>query len=355
MEGMSFSIEPGNTTSCQECKKYLETDFKFCPKCGVEITTEMRQGTFQDLLKKRVLLPSLIYEKPTGNEFHEFKLKQLLDKQATLLPYEFLTFISTKKQDYFKIDADTDAIHKKHTEKLSEYFSDSLKTYLRYTDNDRLHSKQIVLQLMKIKHTYTHMEDILTETFEDLLITLIENQISNPVCGFRLVLKSNKYIPYPSKHYKEYWNDPKNYVQHMDEVIRCTLLDKKEMPFHELRSSVKEEIVEELKSYDKIQSEVDALLTKVNVDIYYSSRNKKIYLQNELQKIFAMEIKFIGFKLEDHCEKFKIKHINVFILMPEIDDLFYFGEIREKLERASQRFKIPCEGISRKLLGLTMS
>lgn len=362
MENMSFSVEPGGKTSCEECKKYFETKFKFCPECGVLITHEMRNGTFQDLLKKKIVLPKLIYDKPSRNEFCEFKLGQLLDKDGNFILQPCLSLRYTKNEAYMEIDDNTTAIHKKYTQRLDEYFININKHHLyQYTSRDglslnaRLQSKQAMLILMKIKHTFTHLTSSLMETFGDLLIALIENNISNPVCGTRFMLVPDKNIHYYPSGYPDYWKDPANYIRDANKIIRFTLLDKMEILFDEQQKSMGEEFEMEMKEYDKIQENVDALLGKVHVDIYYSYRNKKIYQREELLKIFEMELKFLDFKLEERCTYFKIMHINVYILNKEVDELFYFGELRSKLTMISKEFGMDtkCQGVS-PLLGLSI-
>ena len=347
VEGFSMSIS--SETKCTECGKYLDTKFKFCPMCGGEITDVMRHGTVGDLLKKETVIPTLIYNKPTGKEFVEFKIKQLLDKDGNFrFQCTYMLYTPKLKNSYMLVNKDNYGIHKKYINRLDEYFKNQKSqpsyayTPMRDGNDDIItHSKQAILQLMNVNHilltNFTHLID---NTVENLLIILIENRINNPVVG-QAFMVPDKNIKYHKNIYEDYWKNPDNYNRDSDVSVKYKFADVGMLPYEDLEDLKKSGHGVDL--YDKEQKELDILLEKVHTDLYYSSGNRKIYMKEELESLLAKEIDLLGFKIIDHCTEFNIRHIRVYILNEEIDDLFDIGNIRIKMERIAGKF-----GLSRK-------
>jgi hypothetical protein len=359
MEGMTFSIK---SMSTHDCKNYVQGDYRFCPICGSALTHEMIYGSFQDQLKKEITLPRLIYNKPTGNEFCEFKLSQLLDKSGDYLMTNAIDIRYMKLdqcRSYLTIDKGTRGIHTKYLPMLDKYFADPSKISSETSVETRLNTKNAVLAKMGINHTFSRLTDPLVETVQDLLIMLIENEISDPICGDRFVLVPDQDIKYNKQYNMDYWDNPENYNRDANKTVRYTMINHADMPFDEkekkrgLEKLYKglDDSEAKLKKYETMQTEVDNVLSKLPQNIYYSSRTRKMYLKDELQKLLSKEIYLLKFVLDDHCIPLSIRQINVWVLGEEIEELFYFKDMKKRLTVISDAFGGDMRGVSM-LMGL---
>jgi hypothetical protein len=337
-----------NSGACHD--RHLNTSFKFCPECGVSLKGKMSNENFQKLLEQTVILPNIIYQKPSGDEFCEFKMSELLDSNAECLFNHCLSFRPFAKQTCLILNYHSRAIDDKYTKDLFEFLKNPKKLALAKDKllnlaamDIALLGKDLMLKLLDIKHVQMTLQETCIETLEDVLVILIENEISNPICGIRFVLNTDQDFKYPPDKHPEYWCFPENYKTDENTKIKYTLLDEKNIPWEECNKSSKKIHDDIIKEYTEMQADLDALLDQIQVDIYYSSRKEKIYLREELLRIFSTEILYMNFKLEDHCKLIRIKHINVYVFKVEMEDLFEFNDTREKLERIGKAFEMSPE------------
>lgn len=93
-------------------------------------------------------------------------------------------------------------------------------------------------------------------------------------------------------------------------------------------------------------SKTDAILKeqlgKIKEDIFYSRRNRRLYILSELIDIFRLEgriIKNLNFK--EKSKYIRILNVNAFTLNEEMDQLFEFVEFRQKINKFN-RFELNC-------------
>lgn len=88
-----------------------------------------------------------------------------------------------------------------------------------------------------------------------------------------------------------------------------------------------------------------SLMNDVKEDVFYSRRNKKLYLATELDEILKLEKRIIkNFNLRERSKNIKVLNINAYVLNEEIDQLFEFVEFRQKINKLNV-FKFNTEGI----------
>ena len=120
-------------------------------------------------------------------------------------------------------------------------------------------------------------------------------------------------------------------------------------PLEQVEKTVDTKIISETKRnklYDEAQINLDMMLNKINFSLFYSSRNKKIYSETTLLSMIGKFDEVFDFKLEGHCDLFKIRHINIYILRDELEELLYFNDLSNRIRTVSIKL-ISKEGISK--------
>jgi hypothetical protein len=142
-----------------------------------------------------------------------------------------------------------------------------------------------------------------TITLQNLLSSLIDNGICEPKLGFKVMTEPD----IASTESKSAVKDGRKDELKMDVTVSM-FVDKNER-----------------------QDKLDQMLDSITSDLFYSRRTKKIYLLDELNELFKVESSIYDLNLPSNSEIFYVRGIRIYILPNEIDQLFYFVQLRGKL------------------------
>jgi hypothetical protein len=336
--------------NCFACGYVLAETYKFCPECGTQNLKDKQQSeSLKTILEISIPMTNLIYdETDLKTEITKFKTSQLTCTQYKA--YNLSEYIS-----YSKYLCDNEFILNRHslTDKNTSipYFSESdlLAKHLNQSrfngmlpTEARMCARHYVLKMCNIKHSiyynpWNNSNFLIEEKIKDILIALIENRISNPSCGFNFVGKLNCNVGNLISQLKEdnketeisisfdKFNIAKYNDKYFDTIISTLgpLYDNHthDQKVNYIKSEINGTINNQLRDFAKftdIQKSLDDTLNKITSDIYYSSKHKTINSE-------------IDIRLKPHCEHFKIKHINVYIIKEEIETILEHKLITTKI------------------------
>ena len=357
--------------SCQECPKSIGKH-KFCSDCGTNLIVQTAKSeTIDDIFAIAIPVTQVIYNgTDIANKKLELKygqindyktLWQLVECNEYLAPYLYDTPCETcyNKQLF----TESMQIYKGN---ISDIFNSSSYSYRSgnitsqldptyplidyaksYHNNSLTQSTVIlpILNLLNINHMCMHHYHVtqcfIREQFKHILIGLIENKINDPICGLRFVLELDQISDKISKllHDKD--------IKDKTLQVKTTKYDKKIFKNPEFYEGTQGSYAYQIEQYRKKQKELDTLLNKIQCDLYYSRKNKEIYTKDKLMEIFKTESKIWKLDLENKCELFKIRHINIYILSEELENIFYFIEFRQKMYSIVDKFELN-EGVTTK-------
>lgn len=344
--------------SYTNCGHLVNKQQKYCSECGAIIVRETNTSEFRKLLDTELRTPNLIYNALESGKSYKCELKysQLVNSSGN---FQYGALVH--KSQYLK-DAlyaiETQGLAKSKDCPISKY-ADNLEKIAgmgaHYLTIALEHWKQRLivdiplLAMCGVKHTW-HSHSYGNEQFEHILIALIENKISNPICGMNIICKidpnmhelesnnkNGQYIPKLTNHKNKnnkYTFEIKELTEEDWRIAFCeNIYNKFSQEGVRIDEMIKSNKVnhESIKKQNNVcQKELDDLLAEINCDIYYSSRNNKIYMEDELVEIFKPEMRIYQIDFKARSTLFKLKHINVYILDPEIDELFANVEERSK-------------------------
>lgn len=369
--------------ACNYCKDPISTGFKFCPNCGQKIELqESKKESLSDILETKILATELIYDNTDIINNFECKIKTLFPDSNNNF-WKFFVLPPPSVIGYQnELDLNTDiAFNKKLKLTTLEYLSEkqyaNIYSYSNYRfrqSEQRLCSEIPFLKMLNIKHTFQRYilgkNTKQWESLKDILIALIENRIKDPMCGCNLVgiinydtveLYKKTVHDDEEKFRKE--NGDNDIKISLKKINRNDFNDKWEeyrlKPFvgkgdikdisidalnnHKLL--IKREVCRNIKyieMYNEVQKDLDKLLNKINIDLYYSNKNKQIYIHKDLSEAFVnfTSIFDINLHLHKHCELFQLRHINIYILNEELEELLYFSNLHKKINKINTRLTL---------------
>ncbi|AYV81321.1 MAG: hypothetical protein Harvfovirus27_10 [Harvfovirus sp.] len=373
---------------CLKCSVEVDEKFKFCGNCGEKVMVKI--DSLAEILDQFIETSNIIYDLNSVRENKlEFKLKELIgekppsDRVGTIFHYiESASYVNHWSFDLkacfsTSLPRNIKCIeHNLGGTELSIQRAELQRNYYNREElKSRLNVKMPLFDICKINHSFRMSVHPKREKFSDILIGLIENRIRNPMCGYNIIARTNKNLEKLRKEIVEgKWTDQSAAVikERLEEKVIITLENYDKNYFDEAYGeklfletfgervmtpqetiNVKTEIKNcvnnykiELMKYPKIQNNLDQILSKINEDIYYSSRLQKIYTTLEIKTLIANFEELYEFKLEAHCELLEIKHIKVYILNMEIEEMIYLSTLRNRFLLIDSKLKCR-EGITK--------
>ncbi len=373
--------------SCSNCNFQLNKQCKYCPECGTKNTVTYKVESLDDILNTSIPMTDLIYDGSQLEKTTTLTIKDLITKEFT--HHNILSYIQKfGNETHFLINTagtgcGSSSFWNKNTYDCNYFTMDNfVKNYnKKYLSTDSLKNRLgmlvPILKLCNIKHTYTksswNANTYLLEKIENILIALIENRIISPKCGSNFIGKLDNTL----KELSQIFNDANLFEKNKDKTVLisfeedsikrytneykssfCKQIygDISDSYMQNINSQVDERIAN-LKKFEEVQKQLDEQLSKITCDLYYSSKDKKIYSEKEITQTFNMFSDIYNLTLKDHCELFKIKHINVFILNEELDRLILYTQYYNDMNFINSKLTL-AEGITQqdainRMLGLT--
>lgn len=347
--------------NCIKCCKEIDSTAKFCPFCGVKNEPEIKKNCLNVLCSREIHLGAKFCPYcGKQNDPNTITFKELLNKVilTTDVIYDTADIYEKKLELNGIIDS-----YLKGENQIFDYVQNKCGYLSRFSFDfafssiDNMFSsmscmgvKNSLLTLCKINHT-VRIKGIAREKFHSVLIGLIENKIRQPRCGYDLIGTTN--IELSKFHKLIISTEIKNLAEIIERPILVTfnhlskvyfdecekkLIEEKIFDENKIKNSIAEQI-EKLSKYSEAQIILDNMLKHITFPIFYSMKSKEIFRLNELrEKIKSYHIKY-EFKEQDHCEKFQLNHIEVFILGDVIEDMLYLSDIVKRKDNIKSKMK----------------
>ncbi|AYV81317.1 MAG: hypothetical protein Harvfovirus27_6 [Harvfovirus sp.] len=379
---------------CKICDVILDIKMKFCFQCGTKIEIVRTLDDFSELLREQIEMTDLIYDISDINETkHVFKIKEIIPR-FNGDGYNFLDYM-TQNPTIFGFNCFTiNAYRIEH--RLNDFYHinnvgaklyrelETTRLFGKLNDSEKgINGCNQLLKMSNIHHTAIRGDlGCEYESFKNILIRIIENKIFNPKCGGSNILGSTNYDL--NKLYRAHYGqisaeELKKYIAAIendkliisykcmistsfdekyieDRVTSMMSLSAEEQKYYgfenieQIRKQVRSKLqlhINHVKREHDIQMKLDLMLNKIQTDIYYSSKTRNILTRKQIEDHICKFMDIYDFVLEKHCELFKLKHINVYILNQEIEDMLYLQNIFQKFKSINTLVKKK-EGIEEK-------
>jgi len=361
--------------NCTTCKVENDKKFKYCPECGTKFDVDAIID-LNDILDSYFGTTSLIYDAQCiSDKIYDFKLDELgmvdnihkslfahIDRKACYDNFSFGlgTIILPRNRNMQLFDKNFDM------REICDEFDHSKLSERRLIGNDP------ILDICGIKNSsYRSSKNIHIQQFRHILISLIENKIEKPHCGYDLIAKTNHNLV-------TMWNDLCHNRMKIEKYIKSNIKSNiiftmKIIDENELTSDYEEKLYnnfnimvhggskekyitdiknavhnlrDELGMYKEAQKNLDEKLKLITYDIYYSKKTKDIMTKEALMEKINFFKDKVDIDINKNCILQKIQHINIFVLNDSIEDLLTLSKIKKCLNIFDETFK-PKEGVTK--------
>lgn len=349
-------------TICNGCHSKIDNSYMFCPRCGIKRISEIKHNSLTEILATEILVASMIYEetdiKDQSIELTELKTREdlidfcnktpLVDLNKTrFLSDNILSLINCSSGHHFS-DAiiNPNMTNMNRSIQISPYSHSSVKCV------------NPILNSLNVKHVAFGTDcgvNNMYKKFSDVLIQLIENKILNPKCGYgnlQFILNYNlseiydKYVhgTHKDKSIKELSLTLQINATNENYYLHDNLIKIKNTKFHDQLSlpqniqNLEYQATQSFKHYKETQKQFDDQLNQIKYDIYYSQLTKTFYTEHMLLDNIKYFSNIYDITLKNHCTHHKIKHVNIYILNSELEDMIYVANIHNKINKIHTKF-----------------
>lgn len=290
------------------------------PKMAESKIERKDMSFFYELLQQEVNISAVIYDRADEKNVLQLKLKQIVDETGVQLLHNLFYLLGSPQtgNKFYIVGNIYYPCKRMDISSLLTIVSDKkmleMLNHAKYNADDvwknRLTGRHVTLDIFRVKHVAAIYGISSCDTLEHFLITMIEARIQDPCCGQWFDLESDYDFTLFQKAPIATWAQ----VFRRDAEKTVTLSLTKTTP------------------NTTMQENMDEILSIIRHDIYYSSKTQKLYTLDVLEKKLEFIKDLYELKIKEHCELFKLRHINIYILQEEIEHLLYFSSLREKVD-----------------------
>jgi hypothetical protein len=323
---------------CKECAQYIShKKFNFCSNCGKKLDHSLPPAAVRNILAQNVQLEKVIFDGLNASKINEqclcivgprsieYNIRSV-ELQHNNIAYNMYVKNQDKTTFYQILQPPYDYRKSTLNCKCVAQSQDCCPHHgLPFVDFTFLGIRGI---------TCDGFEKNKTITLQDFLSVLVENGIHEPRLNLNVkttpdIVETEKILSNPRLPGASEWK-------------------------LELKLDVTASIFDCEKN--ERQDKLDQTLDSITSDLFYSRKTKKIYLLDELNDLFKVELTIYDLNFPSNSEVFYVRNIRIYILIDEIDQLFYFIELRKKLTKTKtlklNDHKMKPHKILSKLMGL---